>query len=471
MEPMTKPKIAAAAFAGCLYATTLLASPQLVPNSVKYRNSGIPNAKGVAGAATVESRALLGADGVTEIELTTGSFDGAAPPSGTIEKIQLKLSNPEETTNFNDVSGTAHVARVEGLARLDPIDLHMNVKAGATTVVQLSDVVKLRPNLRVTGYSGPALAITGAPVTFAASIRETNGDVGERASCVLLANGVEVDRARNIWVDAGGSVACTFRHTFAAPGSYDMKVAVVDSDPGDFLAADNEAGASLTVYSAASAFDAWSWTARDYTTNAHYYEDGALLTGDSHVTGWNQASDFYAMIANRPIDLNNVRLSVSEESDGETISNAELTEWDSSPFCAWSYDGVGRMVSACNVTSEDRTFVTLSVNRASGDVTYVSEGSRRSTNPDTHQLEDHYFSNTDHNQYGVQKRFGNTASLRVTFGDGTTAWEAQPFLTLTPYTLTDNQPLTCANVRGRGFRCTSHEYHEEGVQGTVTGGE
>jgi hypothetical protein len=467
---MTTARIAAAALAGCLYATAVFASsPQLVPNSVKYKDSGIPNARGASGSATVESRALLGADGITDVELTTGSFDGNAAPSGTIEKVQLKLINPEETTNFNDLDGTTHVERVDGLARLDPIDLHVNVKSGATTVVQLSDVVKLRPNLRVTGYSGPALAIAGVPVTFTASIRETNGDVGERASCVLVANGAEVDRARNVWVDAGGNVACTFSHTFPAPGAYDMKVAVVDANPGDFLAGDNEAGASLTVYSAAQAFDAWSWTVRDYTSQAHYYEDGTLLTGDSRGGGWNQSSDFYAMIANHSIDLNNVRMSVAEESDGETISNGEYTEWTASPICAWSFDWLGRSVSACNVSSDGSTFVTVSVNRASGDVTYVSEGSNRWTNPETHQLEDHYFSNVFHNEYGVQKRFGNTASLRVTFGDGTRAWEARPFMALQPYTLTDNQPLTCVNQRGRGLRCSAHEYEEEGVQGTATG--
>jgi hypothetical protein len=459
---MTTPRIAAAAFAGCLVATALFASsPQHVPNSVKYRDSGIANAKGSAGGASLESRALLGADGVTDVELTTGSFDGNAAPGGTIEKVQLKLFDPEETTNVNDLSAATHVERVEGLARLDPIELHVNVKSGPTTVVQLSDVVKLRPNLRVTGYSGPALAL----------IAETNGDTGERASCVLLANGKEVDRARNIWVDAGGHVTCTFRYAFTAPGAYEMKVAVADSNPGDFLTGDNEAGASLNVYSAAEAFDAWSWSARDYTSAAHYFEDGKLLTADSHGGGWNQVSDFYSLIANRTIDLNNVRMSVAEESDGETISNAELTEWDAGPFCAFAYDGMGRTASACNVSMDGRTFVTLAVNRASGDVTYVSEGTRRWTNPDTGLLEDHYFVNVDHNQYGVQKRYGNTLSLRVTFGDGSAAWEAHPFMTLTPYTLTNNRPLECVNQRGRGFRCSSQEYQENGVTGILTGGQ
>jgi hypothetical protein len=465
---MNTPKITAAAFAGCLFAAALFAStPQRVPNSVKYKDSGIANAKGSAGGATVESRALLGADGVTDVELTTGSFDGDVPPSGTIEKVQIKLFDPKEVTNVNDLNAATDVERVEGLARLDPIALHVNVKSGSTTVVELSDVVKLRPNLRVTGYSGPALAIVGAPMTFTASIAETNGDTGERASCVLLANGAEVDRARNIWVDAGGHVTCTFQYAFTAPGAYDMKVAVTDSNPGDFSADDNAAGGSLNVYSSAQAFDIWNWSARDYTSTAHYVEDGKLLTAESQGGGWNQVSDFYANIANRSLDLANVRMSVAEESDGETISNAEFTEMDAGPYCASGYDGMGRSVSACNVSMDGRTFVTVAVNRASGDVTYVSEGSRRWTNPDTGLLEDHYFVNVDHNQYGVQKRYGKTLSLRVLVGDGTAAWEANPFMTLTPYTLTDNRPWACVNQRGRGIRCSSQEYQENGVTGIL----
>ena len=72
-----------------------------------------------------------------------------------------------------------------------------------------------------------------------------------------------------------------------------------------------------------------------------------------------------------------------------------------------------------------------------------------------------------HNQYGVPKRYGKTLSLRVTVGDGTAAWEANPFMTLTPYTLTDNRPWACVNQRGRGFRCSSQEYQENGVTGIL----
>ena len=54
-------------------------------HSIKYRDTSIPNAKGASGNATIEPRALLGRDGATDLEVTTGSFESG--PADTIERL------------------------------------------------------------------------------------------------------------------------------------------------------------------------------------------------------------------------------------------------------------------------------------------------------------------------------------------------------------------------------------------------
>ena len=66
---------ATVAIAACLLATSLVAqSNQTIPNSVKYRDTSLPNATGRSGGASIEARALLNRDLTTTIEITTGSF-------------------------------------------------------------------------------------------------------------------------------------------------------------------------------------------------------------------------------------------------------------------------------------------------------------------------------------------------------------------------------------------------------------
>src|SRR5215204_3169625 len=46
--------------------------PQLVPNARRYKESGLKPATGRSGSASLTGRALLGKDGATTIELSTG---------------------------------------------------------------------------------------------------------------------------------------------------------------------------------------------------------------------------------------------------------------------------------------------------------------------------------------------------------------------------------------------------------------
>src|SRR4051794_9980978 len=55
--------------------TAAAGMPPLISNTVKYRDLGAKPATGRSGTSTLATRALLGKDGVTELEVTTGTFD------------------------------------------------------------------------------------------------------------------------------------------------------------------------------------------------------------------------------------------------------------------------------------------------------------------------------------------------------------------------------------------------------------
>src|SRR5262249_3409393 len=92
-----------------------------------------------------------------------------------------------------------------------------------TDVVTLTETVKLGPALHV-DLSIPGGAVVGTPVVITATVTETNGQVGTRTDCVLYVDGQPVDRADDIWVDAGDAVSCAFSYTFPRAGTYQVEV-------------------------------------------------------------------------------------------------------------------------------------------------------------------------------------------------------------------------------------------------------
>src|SRR5215213_139927 len=64
--------------------------PQLVPAGRKYQDKGLKPATGRSGSVSLTARALMGRDGKSLVEMTTGEFDAQAPPPGNINRAQLK---------------------------------------------------------------------------------------------------------------------------------------------------------------------------------------------------------------------------------------------------------------------------------------------------------------------------------------------------------------------------------------------
>jgi hypothetical protein len=206
----------------------------LVSNRQRYRVKGAGNATGRSGSAEVTARALVGKDGRTVFEMSTGGLDAGMVPRGAFTKAQVKLLDPGNssrvvaTANYVGLAAGYFTATYAGLGAGFPLEVQANIKGAdgnRTDVVTVRDRVKRRPDLAVT-LGDPGSALVRAPADIAASVRELNGDVGAVADCVLIVDGVAVDRAAGIWVDAGDAVSCAFVHVFATVGSHGVTVRV-----------------------------------------------------------------------------------------------------------------------------------------------------------------------------------------------------------------------------------------------------
>ena len=239
------------------------------PSSTRYRVTGLKPATGRSGTAQVTARAMIGKDGNTLLEITTGELDVASTPPGTLTKAQVKLLDPNDlgitlsTANFLDLTAGHFAQTFGGLAPTYPLQIQANVKGidgNRTDVVTTIERVKLRPDLAVTlGTLGNALV--RVPTQIAATIRELNGDLGAAGDCILIVDGATVDQAPGIWVDAGDAVSCVFMHAFATAGSHTVEVRMTGVAPGDWDTANNAAMQTVAVLDPSVRPSYWSVSA------------------------------------------------------------------------------------------------------------------------------------------------------------------------------------------------------------------
>ena len=227
-------------------------SRQVYPNARKYRDDGVKPAAGRSGSAAIEVRALMAGTGVTRVQVTTGTFDGGTA-TGAIEKAQLTLVGVQSQAIKDKLAPAAPTWEhsLSGLAPGDQVQVQANVRAltghrievvtGTATVVRL-------PDIAVGPASAPATAIAGVPVVITASVREVNGDLGARTTCVLLVDNAVADQAEGVWVNAGDEVTCQFSHAFLTAGQHEFRVQANSVAPDDWDLANNRgASSSITV--------------------------------------------------------------------------------------------------------------------------------------------------------------------------------------------------------------------------------
>ena len=267
--------------------------PLTYPNSRKYRDAGFHPATASVGAAAISARSLLGRSGTTDVEVTTGTFDGGAP-SGSLSSVVVKGYDPRGvqlfTSTNSGLSGTTASFPYSNLTRGSGVQVKANVKTGSKTeVVTVSDVVHLRPDLVPLRIDGPPNALVGSPVNFHAFIMERNGDVGARTSCVLYVDGAAADRADGIWVDAGRVVDCAMTHSFNAVGTHALEVRVENVQPADYDDSNNSTTGSIQIVELAE-FRGFQLQANSIVQDSWTRYISTLTTLEGIVETWDQTT-------------------------------------------------------------------------------------------------------------------------------------------------------------------------------------
>jgi hypothetical protein len=412
-----------------------------VSNNIKYKDSA-PYRRAATGDASIQTRALLGRDGTTTIEITTGQLDVANSATGTLEKVQLKVSGKNGwTKNYNNAKSTGtFILPVTGLTRGTTIQIHANVRTSRNVqVLQVTDTVRLRPDLQVAAIGVPASVTAGVPVSVTATVRELNGDTGARATCALTVDGKQADSASNIWVDAGGNVQCLFTTTFAA-GTHSLSVTAGNVVPGDWDTRNNTASASVTA--ATTNRNIWSSTATQTTLREKYVTSYSDRPADkTDLLDKTSITDILTFNGTLPymLNLDNVWLNYTERTDGQQIITFNTwVELPSSSTCR-SDTGRNQVITVCN-TADGKA--TLNVTRRGSEVTYLSRGWLARYSGGQQVGWDQYIMD-EHQTQGAMPRYGNTVSVDISLTDGNRTWTADPFMNLTPYENPAESSRTC----------------------------
>ena len=202
--------------------TTSPSGATLISNTVKYSDAGRKPTSARAGSAALTARALIGRDMVTQLEVRATPADPTRTVQAQLQKLKVKAIGYNADTlfqvNHNGLSGATYTRSYTGLGWLMTLQLQANVTGidpNRTDVVDATVPVLLRPDLSPWVWLTQRARV-GEPYTVSAWVGEGNGHVGARADCVLYVDGVAVDRALGIWVDAYGLVTCAFTHTFTS---------------------------------------------------------------------------------------------------------------------------------------------------------------------------------------------------------------------------------------------------------------
>ena len=223
-------------------------------NSEKYSDSGSEGWHGQsAEGQEVWSRALIDQTGNVTLEVATAAFESGVPTTGQIDRMEVRAGSDEHQVKlkFKNLPGNSGAVSLSlgHLTRNTPLEIKANVgdvSGKKTDEVDAETVVKFRPDLRVFALTVVPRVRVNQPFDVSATVSEIKGDVGARADCVLKADGVEVDRVTNMWVDAKGSVSCAFRAPgFQTSGAHTVTVTLAREGPADYDLSNNAATQTL----------------------------------------------------------------------------------------------------------------------------------------------------------------------------------------------------------------------------------
>lgn len=438
-------------------------------NAGKYRDNSLPHATGRSGSATLTAQAVLGADGVTRLRVTSGSASYPGQARGELAKVQVKAWGPDGekllTDNFQrPTSGSTAEFLFPGLPPGARFQVQANVRGidrNRTDVVTVTETSRRGPAFS-TSIDLPKNVVVGVPTVVTARVREINGQTGGYTSCVLTVDGVVVDRIDNVWVDAGDEVTCAFTYVFPRSGGHDVQVSLNSggTDPGLVTPPPSDGG---TVDAAdPNPLPAWTATVTDRTVETDIRYDLSWWKPDgSHKeyeqsTGEAPRSQTIAMngtLARATVfPLSSVQLAISSNAAG-TFQRAA---WNG--LAPASVDAQGQSCVSQQITEQGGLFTlcstgtgaqgstTFSYTRFAGTVTYHSRGFSR-TWDNVAGTETYWTWNDSPETYaggGQMRQLGTSVGIQLGVTDGQGSFDVNAAVPLTSFSrMLSEVPYTC----------------------------
>lgn len=398
--------VVACAIAGAAMLTPAFGGPPDAQRSDRPYAVSRPAATGRSGTAAIEARALIGRDAVSLIEVTTGSLDFGSATSGSLSQLQIKAYRSGSAVAFTRNMTLDQASFQQPDPSLYPgqeleVQAHVRALDGSRTdVVTTRPTVLLRPDLAIVHFTGAPEARVGLPVNVSAVVAELNGETGAHADCVLRADDVEVDRAPAIWVDAGGSISCSFMPIFFTAGVRSLRAEVSGVTPGDWDEANNAASLTVDVRTSglslqpalAMVVDLEQHDSRyeraittSYGPPAEGFESERRDTRD----GWLQSETFVAHLPVRlTFPITRLGMSITKDGVPRTWTYEDLAPndvWDYGEYqgaCVHQYDVATEAHRAvwfqiCSSWSAASMEAHINYAQHAGDVTYFSRGFTR----------------------------------------------------------------------------------------------
>ncbi|MCK5072555.1 MAG: hypothetical protein KAQ98_03955 [Bacteriovoracaceae bacterium] len=302
-------------------------------NSVRYRETGAHPETGKSGGRKLSIWALLDKNGQTKLHISTGDVENDTTEDGThITKVQFKSFDTEgsvllnkEFNNLTDNYGALTLDFAD-LKRHTSIQIQTNIRKDGfrrNFVVKTDTTVYLLPNLMLANLSTPEKVIIGEPAIISAEVSEMNGDIGANADCVLAVDGIELQRAEGIWVDAGDTVVCRFEQSFDTIGTKNIKISASNVKPGEYDIADNSISGTFEVINNIMPINTTYINFLDYIRTYHYRYSGWRYNQNRNEKHKYQRTIYHGNI-NESLSLAGANLLV-EEISGPNVVSFEVT--------------------------------------------------------------------------------------------------------------------------------------------------
>lgn len=184
-------------------------------------------------------------------------------------------------------------------------------------------------------------------MNLAATLRELNTDVGARAHAVLYVDGLEVDRAADLWIAPGGTVSVAFSHRFDAPGRHAVAVRLEGVRPADWDEGNQTASGVLEVVEASTPLSYYAsvndFDHRRVVLERHAY--GTQVEGSDWFnryteSGWDHESYFQFSHNTRAFRFPVAAASLQESTDGKPVAALQLQNIPAAYDSSWSASGL-----------------------------------------------------------------------------------------------------------------------------------